>query len=453
MIFLTTILSIIIIIFFISPFSRTKPVISIIILILLYSNFLQFFLTNDDLINIKLPGGIGTIVFMDIIFIIILIKMFTSRVKVEYKLKKPVILLFTIYLLYCIWAIFSSDVKFSNIVYFFRYSYPFLFYFFIIFYIKKSDEFLKLLRVMTYLFLIILSIHLVEFFRGEVFNMIGYRETGLRLFYEKTVYVGIGNLEVPYIWNRDQVFAIVMIFLSFGFVLIKKRNLLPLPSIIIVFGGVISFFIAYSRLWYFVLTMGIFLSIIFNYKRLGIITKNIIFFSPVVLLVVLLAANFISVELSNRVATFDSAVHGLESNVNAREYIINSQLNYFFKNIFLGAGITNKTLSILSINDVGITNFLMMWGLFGFIVPVYFLIYFWKKFLYEWKYCNPTFVIIVRSFAALLTIGFLSFLFSFSSYLNSLFIPLIFSLTELFYNFQDRIFTIGKSPFQKRYLL
>lgn len=422
------ILSVLLILYFISPLVTQFPGFTVLLLLLIYSNFLEFILVNSELLMLRL-GGIGTITTLDIIVILMIIRMIVKNQ--HFKFSRPFYIFIVINTLYLVYSIFFLDVRISNSIYYYRYIYYFLFYFFMIYLIRDKEDYFSFLKITTLFFIFISALHFTEIINGSPFSLIDRSQP--RAYWESVAYINVGGREIPYIWNRFSSFILAFSFFYLSQHLNKENKIYGIPNLFLFSFGILSLLMAFSRVWLFLISFAFLFAVLFNMKNVFKKIRTLLIAILLIATMGLVILPTLFTDLKYRIFTYEMAMLGEEANVNSRLDIILMQLKVFYENYIFGLGISNKTLPLLNTADIGLSNYLMVHGLTGFFFFVYFIYFYYKQIPFDLQ--DETGSNVHKNMLALLVISFITFLFSYSHFSGTILVSLIYGLTELYFKF------------------
>ena len=350
--------------------------------LMVITNFGEFVYVNPNL-EIGDFGGVGTIYFMDLFWIALVIIIFLKKDKLfllNYKIS--FIILFSLFIISLIipYLISSSSIKDTISVIRPIGNFLFLPYFVISITDIKSFNFLeKVITSLVFIFIIV-----------QVFEYSTQKRIPVRIFEKYSVFYGedpfaveFGGIKTGYIWSRIGYLLPFNLFFGCYYFFKDRRNY----GLLLIGLYTLSIMIALSRIWiigfvFFLLMLSGFL-ILKNIEELNIKTKLFGLLGSFVLIgAVLLYTSSTFNQIFDifllRVNSINDLADKTDSSFLGREYILLQMLSVWWEYPIFGAGFSSISRRLIT-NDLGFPNIITIFGAAGLIMLISFMIQFYQN--------------------------------------------------------------------------
>jgi len=346
------------------------------------TNFGEFVYVNPNL-EIGDFGGIGTIYFMDLFWIALLIIIFLKKDKLyllNYKISFVILISLFIISLIIPYLISSSSIKDTISVIRPIGNFLFLPYFVISITDIKSFNFLeKVITSLVFIFIIV-----------QVFEYSTQKRIPVRIFEKYSVFYGedpfaveFGGIKTGYIWSRIGYLLPFNLFFGCYYFFKDRRNY----GLMLIGLYTLSIMIALSRIWiigfvFFLLVLSGFL-LLKNIEELNIKTKLFGLLGSFVLIGAILlytssTFNQIFDIFLLRVNSINDLADKTDSSFLGREYILLQMLSVWWEYPIFGAGFSSISRRLIT-NDLGFPNIITIFGAAGLLMLISFMIQFYQN--------------------------------------------------------------------------
>ena len=350
--------------------------------LMVITNFGEFVYVNPNL-EIGDFGGVGTIYFMDLFWIALLVVIFLKKDKLfllNYKIS--IVILLSLFLISLIipYLISSSSIKDTISVIRPIGNFLFLPYFVITITDIKSFNFLeKVITSLVFIFIVV-----------QVFEYSTQKRIPVRFFEKYSVFYGedpfaveFGGIKTGYIWSRIGYLLPFNLFFGFYYFFKDRRNY----GLLLISSYTLSIMIALSRIWiigfvFFLIVISAFL-LLKNIEELNIKTKlfgllGSFVFIGVVLLYTSSTFNQIFDIFLLRVNSINDLADKTDSSFLGREYILLQMISVWWEYPIFGAGFSSISRRLIT-NDLGFPNIITIFGAAGLIMLISFMIQFYQN--------------------------------------------------------------------------
>lgn len=405
----------------------------IILTLMVITNFGEFIYVNPNL-EIGDFGGIGTIYFMDLFWLAMIIVIFLRRhdlYLLNYKLS--FIILIALCLTSMIIPFLISAFAVKDTISVIRPLGNFILLPYMVLTIKNMNALNFLEKTITAMIFLFIAI--------QVYEYITQKRIPIRLLEEYSVFFGedpfaveFGGVKTGYIWSRIGYLLPFNLFFGCYYYFKEKRNY----GLLLLGIYILSIMIALSRIWiigfaFFLLVISIFLltrSEQGNYVRLKLFTL-IGSFAVVggVLLVTSSTFNQIFDIFLLRVNSINDLADKTDSSFLGREYIIIQMMGVWWEYPVFGAGFSSIARRLIT-NDLGLPNIVTIFGAAG----LFMLFMFIKQFYDNIKAIfNSDYILFMSLASIMLMITFMS-IFSIDMFYFNATGALLFALGNIIYN-------------------
>ena len=350
--------------------------------LMVITNFGEFVYVNPNL-EIGDFGGVGTIYFMDLFWIALLIIIFLKKDKLyllNHKISFVILISLFIISLIIPYLISSSSIKDTISVIRPIGNFLFLPYFVISITDIKSFNFLeKVITSLVFIFIIV-----------QVFEYSTQKRIPVRIFEKYSVFYGedpfaveFGGIKTGYIWSRIGYLLPFNLFFGCYYFFKDRRNY----GLMLIGLYTLSIMIALSRIWiigfvFFLLVLSGFL-LLKNIEELNIKTKLFgLLGSFVIIGAVLLYTSSTFNQIFDifllRVNSINDLADKTDSSFLGREYILLQMLNVWWEYPIFGAGFSSISRRLIT-NDLGFPNIITIFGAAGLIMLISFMIQFYQN--------------------------------------------------------------------------
>ena len=350
--------------------------------LMVITNFGEFVYVNPNL-EIGDFGGIGTIYFMDLFWIALLIIIFLKKDKLyllNYKISFVILISLFIISLIIPYLISSSSIKDTISVIRPIGNFLFLPYFVISITDIKSFNFLeKVITSLVFIFIIV-----------QVFEYSTQKRIPVRIFEKYSVFYGedpfaveFGGIKTGYIWSRIGYLLPFNLFFGCYYFFKDRRNY----GLMLIGLYTLSIMIALSRIWiigfvFFLLVLSGFL-LLKNIEELNIKTKLFGLLGSFVLIGAILlytssTFNQIFDIFLLRVNSINDLADKTDSSFLGREYILLQMLSVWWEYPIFGAGFSSISRRLIT-NDLGFPNIITIFGAAGLLMLISFMIQFYQN--------------------------------------------------------------------------
>jgi len=350
--------------------------------LMVITNFGEFVYVNPNL-EIGDFGGVGTIYFMDLFWIALLIIIFLKKDKLNllnYKISFIILISLFIISLIIPYLISSSSIKDTISVIRPIGNFLFLPYFVISITDIKSFNFLeKVITSLVFIFIIV-----------QVFEYSTQKRIPVRIFEKYSVFYGedpfaveFGGIKTGYIWSRIGYLLPFNLFFGCYYFFKDRRNY----GLMLIGLYTLSIMIALSRIWiigfvFFLVMLSGFL-LLKNIEELNIKTKLFGLLGSFILIgAVLLYTSSTFNQIFDifllRVNSINDLADKTDSSFLGREYILLQMLSVWWEYPIFGAGFSSISRRLIT-NDLGFPNIITIFGAAGLIMLISFMIQFYQN--------------------------------------------------------------------------
>ncbi|HMQ68399.1 MAG TPA: O-antigen ligase family protein [Ignavibacteria bacterium] len=343
----------------------------IVTVLMVMTNFGEIIYVNPNL-EIGDFGGVGTIYFMDIFWLAVIIVIFLKKDKLALMNYKFSVLLFGILILISLiipFIINSYSIK--DIISVIRPLGNFLLlpYFVVtIIDITEFNFFEKVITVMVFTFLFV-----------QIYEYIMQKRIPVRVFESNSMFYGedpfsveFGGIKTGYIWSRITYLLPFNLFFGCYYFFKEKRNY----GLLLIAMYVLSVMITLSRIWiigfaFFMIVITLFI-LFGSEKKYNVRVKlfamiGTIAFAGFILLYTSSTFNQIFDIFLLRINSINDLADKTDSSFIGREYILLQMLSVWWEYPVFGAGFSSISRSLVT-NDLGIPNLITIFGVSGLIL-------------------------------------------------------------------------------------
>ena len=372
------------------------------------TNFGEFIYVNPNL-EIGDFGGIGTIYFMDLFWIALVVTIFLKRDKLYLLRYRASILIFgALIAVALIIPFLISSFGAKDMISVIRPLGNFLFLPYLVVTITDINELNYFEKVLTTLVFMFLGI--------QVYEYLMQKRVPFRLFDKYSLFYGedpfsveFGGIKTGYIWSRIGYLLPFNLFFGVYYYFTDKRNY----GMILIGAYILSIMITLSRIWIigFVFFM-IFLSILLITKRgrNEEVTYKLLFmlgsFAFIGLILLFTSATFNKIFdiFLLRVNSINDLADKSDSSYLGREYILMKMLGVWMEYPLFGVGFSGIARRLVT-NDLGIPNLVTIFGSGGILILFLFL-----KQYYEYikPFIDNNYILFASLFSVMMMITFMS---------------------------------------------
>jgi hypothetical protein len=333
--------------------------------LMVITNFGEFVYVNPNL-DIGDFGGIGTIYFMDLFWIALLISIFIRRDRFHLlNYKASLVFLISLFIVALIIPFLISSFSAKDMISVIRPLGNFLFLPYLVFTItgmKELNFFEKVVTTMVFAFLAI-----------QVYEYVLQKRVPIRFFDKYSLFYGedpfaveFGGIKTGYIWSRIGYILPFNLFFGAYYYFTDKRNY----GIILIGAYMLSIMITLSRIWIigfvFFLIMITVMLLIRRRQLENVSFKLFIMLGSFALITVILlfsSASFGKIMdiFLLRINSINDLADKTDSSFLGREYILLRMVSVWFEYPVFGAGFSGISRKLLT-NDLGIPNLVTIFG-------------------------------------------------------------------------------------------
>jgi hypothetical protein len=333
--------------------------------LMVITNFGEFVYVNPNL-EIGDFGGIGTIYFMDLFWIALLISIFIRRDRFQLlNYKASFVFLISLFVVALIIPFLISSFSAKDMISVIRPLGNFLFLPYLVFTItgmKELNFFEKAITVMVFSFLAI-----------QVYEYVMQKRIPIRLFDKYSLFYGedpfaveFGGIKTGYIWSRIGYILPFNLFFGVYYYFTDKRNY----GMILIGAYILSIMITLSRIWIigfvFFLIM-ITIALLLRRKHLENVSYKLALmlgsFALITIILLLSSASFVKILdiFLLRINSINDLADKTDSSFLGREYILLRMVSVWFEYPVFGAGFSGISRRLVT-NDLGIPNLVTIFG-------------------------------------------------------------------------------------------
>ncbi|MBL8007256.1 MAG: hypothetical protein JNJ56_06965 [Ignavibacteria bacterium] len=401
--------------------------------IMIVTNFGEFIYVNPNL-EIGDFGGVGTIYFMDLFWLAVVLVVFLKRnnlVLLNYKFS--LVIFFALFLSALIIPFLISSFSVKDTISVIRPWGNFLFLPYLIVTVtdmKVFNFFEKTVTSMVFIFIVI-----------QVYEYISQKRIPLRLFEEYSMFYGedpfaveFGGIKTGYIWSRIGYLLPFNLFFGCYYYFSEKRNY----GLLLLGIYLLSIMIALSRIW--IIGFAFFLIVVsfsfmikktdYTYVRTKLLTLISFFIlTGIVLLFTSSTFNQIFDIFLLRINSINDLADKTDSSFLGREYTLLQMISVWAEYPLLGAGFSSLSRNLVT-NDLGFPNIITIYGFAGIAMILVFM----KQYFDNIKlFIKSNYVLFVTLFSVMLMITFMSIFSIDMFYFNSTG-AIMFALGNILYN-------------------
>lgn len=333
--------------------------------LMVITNFGEFVYVNPNL-DIGDFGGIGTIYFMDLFWIALLISIFTRRDRFHLlNYKASLVFLFSLFIVALIIPFLISSFSAKDMISVIRPLGNFLFLPYLVFTItgmKELNFFEKVVTTMVFVFLAI-----------QVYEYVVQRRVPIRLFDKYSLFYGedpfaveFGGIKTGYIWSRIGYILPFNLFFGAYYYFTDKRNY----GIILIGAYMLSIMITLSRIWiigfvFFLIMITVMLLIRRRHLENVSFKLFVMLGSFALITVILLFSSTSFGKIMDifllRINSINDLADKTDSSFLGREYILLRMISVWFEYPVFGAGFSGISRRLVT-NDLGIPNLVTIFG-------------------------------------------------------------------------------------------
>ncbi|MEZ4689416.1 MAG: O-antigen ligase family protein [Ignavibacteria bacterium] len=343
----------------------------IVTVLMVMTNFGEIVYVNPNL-EIGDFGGVGTIYFMDIFWLAVIIVIFLKKDKLVLMNYKFSVLLFAVLIMISLiipFIINSFSIKDTISVIRPLGNFLLLPYFVVtIIDMTEFNFFEKVITVMVFVFLGV-----------QIYEYIMQKRIPVRLFESNSMFYGedpfsveFGGIKTGYIWSRITYLLPFNLFFGCYYFFKEKRNY----GLLLIAMYVLSVMITLSRIWiigfaFFMIVITLFI-MFGNEKKYNVRIKlfamiGTIAFAGFVLLYTSSTFNQIFDIFLLRINSINDLADKTDSSFIGREYILLQMLSVWWEYPVFGAGFSGISRSLVT-NDLGIPNLITVFGASGLVL-------------------------------------------------------------------------------------
>jgi hypothetical protein len=350
--------------------------------LMVITNFGEFVYVNPNL-QVGDFGGIGTIYFMDLFWMALIIVLILKKDRfklINYKITFLIFISLFVISLIIPFLISSSSIKdtisvirpFGNLL--------FLPYLVVSITDIKSFNFLeKTILSMVFIFIIF-----------QVYEYISQKRIPIRVFEDDSLFYGedpfaveFGGIKTGYIWSRIGYLLPFNLFFGCYYYFSEKRNY----GLFLIGVYLLSIMIALSRIWiigfaFFLIVISLFL-LFKNFEDKNVKSKLFTLLGSFIVVGTILL--FVSSTFNQifdifllRVNSINDLADKTDSSFLGREYIIIQMISIWWEYPVFGAGFSSISRSLVT-NDLGFPNILTIFGATGIFLFTVFLIQYYQN--------------------------------------------------------------------------
>jgi hypothetical protein len=372
------------------------------------TNFGEFIYVNPNL-EVGDFGGIGTIYFMDLFWIALIVTIFIKRdrlINLRYKASSMFLILLCIVALIMPFLISSFSAK--DMISVIRPLGNFLFLPYLVVTVTDMKELNFFEKVITVLVFTFLTVQIYEYFMQK--------RVPFRLFDKYSLFYGedpfsveFGGIKTGYIWSRIGYLLPFNLFFGTYYYFSEKRNY----GMLLIGAYILSIMMTLSRIWIIGFVFFIILLSIMLLSRRGrqqAVTYKLLFmlgsFALIGLVLLYTSATFSKIFdiFLLRINSINDLADKTDSSFLGREYILLRMMSVWFEYPIFGAGFSGISRRLLT-NDLGIPNLVTIFGGAGIVMLIFFL----KQFYDNMKpFIEHHYILFATLFSTMMMITFMS---------------------------------------------
>ncbi len=333
--------------------------------LMVITNFGEFVYVNPNL-EIGDFGGIGTIYFMDLFWIALLIAIFIRRDRFQLlNYKASLVFLISLFVVALIIPFLISSFSAKDMISVIRPLGNFLFLPYLVFTItgmKELNFFEKAITTLVFAFLAI-----------QVYEYVMQKRIPIRFFDKYSLFYGedpfaveFGGIKTGYIWSRIGYLLPFNLFFGAYYYFTDKRNY----GIILIGAYMLSIMITLSRIWiigfvFFLIIITVVLML--RRRQLDNVSSKLFLmlgsFAIITLVLIFSSASFgkiLDIFLL-RINSINDLADKTDSSFLGREYILLRMISVWFEYPVFGAGFSGISRRLVT-NDLGIPNLVTIFG-------------------------------------------------------------------------------------------
>ncbi|MBP9192035.1 MAG: O-antigen ligase family protein [Ignavibacteria bacterium] len=401
--------------------------------LMVITNFGEFVYVNPNL-QVGDFGGIGTIYFMDLFWMALIIVLILKKDRfklINYKITFLIFISLFVISLIIPFLISSSSIKdtisvirpFGNLL--------FLPYLVVSITDIKSFNFLeKTILSMVFIFIIF-----------QVYEYISQKRIPIRVFEDDSLFYGedpfaveFGGIKTGYIWSRIGYLLPFNLFFGCYYYFSEKRNY----GLFLIGVYLLSIMIALSRIWiigfaFFLIVISLFL-LFKNFEDKNVKSKLFTLLGSFIVVGTILL--FVSSTFNQifdifllRVNSINDLADKTDSSFLGREYIIIQMISIWWEYPVFGAGFSSISRSLVT-NDLGFPNILTIFGATGIFLFTVFLIQYYQNIK---AFIKSDYILFVSLASIMLMIVFMS-IFSIDMFYFNATGALLFATANILFN-------------------
>lgn len=376
--------------------------------LLVITNFGEFIYVNPNL-EMGDFGGIGTIYFMDLFWIAMIIVIILKKNRAYlFKYKTSFIIFICLFVISSIIPFLISSFSIKDAISVIRPFGNFLFIPYLIFNITDLKEFNFLEKIITIFIFVFIVIQIGEY--------ITQKRIPVRLFEKYSMFFGedpfsveFGGVKTGYIWSRIGYLLPFNLFFGCYYYFSDKKNY----GLLLISIYILSMMISLSRIWvigfvFFLVTISFFFLL---KKAESVNVKNKLFtllgsFAVVGIILLFTSSTFNQIfdVFLLRVNSINDLADKTDSSFLGREYILLQMISVWWEYPLFGAGFSTISRS-LTTNDLGLPNLITIFGLSG----IFMLSVFIKQFYDNIKpFIKGDYVLFVSLISVMMMLLFMS---------------------------------------------
>ncbi|HMS64862.1 MAG TPA: O-antigen ligase family protein [Ignavibacteria bacterium] len=376
--------------------------------LLVITNFGEFVYVNPNL-EIGDFGGVGTIYFMDLFWIaMILVILLKKNNLYLFNYKFSFIVFFCLFITSLIIPFLISSFSVKDTISVIRPLGNFLFIPYLIINITNLNEFNFLEKVITVFIFIFIIIQVGEY--------VAQKRIPIRLFEKYSVFFGedpfsveFGGVKTGYIWSRIGYLLPFNLFFGCYYYFSNKKNY----GLLLISLYILSIMISLSRIWIIGFTFFLLIiSIFFLFKKDEEVSiKSKLFkligsFALVGIILLFTSSTFNQIFdiFLLRINSINDLADKTDSSFLGREYILLQMISIWFEYPLFGAGFSTVSRSLIT-NDLGIPNLITIFGFSGLLMLLVFLKQFYDNIR---SFITGDYVLFVSLISTMLMLFFMS---------------------------------------------
>ena len=339
------------------------------------TNFGEFVYVNPNL-EIGDFGGIGTIYFMDLFWIAMIITIFLKKNNFHLLNYQISFILFVIlFIISVIVPFLISSFSIKDMISVIRPFGNFLFLPYLVLTVTDMKEFNFLEKTITTLIFIFITVQVAEYVTQKRLSVSLFEKYSI-FFGEDPFAVEFGGIKTGYIWSRIGYLLPFNLFFGCYYYFTDKRNY----GLLLLGLYLLSIMIALSRIWiigfaFFLIVISLFL--LFKKTEGSNITLKFFTFLVsfalfgIILLYTSSTFNQIFDIFLLRVNSINDLADKTDSSFLGREYILLQMISVWWEYPVFGAGFSTITRSLIT-NDLGFPNLITIFGSGGILLLIIF---------------------------------------------------------------------------------